>query len=214
MRLAQVAVHLAALAPLLVLAWDYAHDNLTVNPIQRITLWTGKWALVLLVLSLAATPASSLFGFRPALRWRRPLGVYAFLYVALHFLTFVGLDYTFDVGLLREAIFEKRYALVGFVAFLILAPLAITSTRGWMRRLGRRWKRLHQLVYLAALLAVLHFAWSVKADIRVPLQYAAIVVALLALRLPIVRHAIHRVRPTRAQILRPPRPTTRDEANS
>ncbi len=197
-RLAQVGVHLAALAPLAVLAWDYAHDNLTVNPIQRITLWTGKWTLVLLVVSLACTPASSLLGFRPALRWRRPLGLYAFLYATLHFLTFVGLDYTFDAGLLREAIFEKRYALVGFAAFLILVPLAITSTRGWMRRLGRRWKRLHRLVYLAALQAVLHFTWSVKADVRVPLQYAAVVGAILALRLPVLRRAVHRVRPSRA----------------
>jgi methionine sulfoxide reductase heme-binding subunit len=188
-----VLIHVGALLPLAVLLWDYAHDDLTVNPIQRITLWTGKWALVLLVLSLACTPASSLLGFRAAIRWRRPLGVYAFVYVVLHFLTFVGLDYTFDVGLLREAIFEKRYALVGFATFILLLPLAITSTTGWMRRLGRRWKGLHQLVYVAAVLAVLHFTWSVKADIRVPLQYAGLVGLLLIARLPPVRRAVRRL---------------------
>jgi methionine sulfoxide reductase heme-binding subunit len=186
-------IHAGALLPLAILLWDYGHDNLTVNPIQRITLWTGKWALVLLILSLACTPASSLLGLRAAIRWRRPLGVYAFVYALLHFLTFVGLDYTFDVGLLREAIFEKRYALVGFAAFILLLPLAITSTTGWMRRLGRRWKRLHQVVYVAAVLAVLHFTWSVKADIRVPLQFAGLLGLLLVARWPPVRRAARRL---------------------
>jgi methionine sulfoxide reductase heme-binding subunit len=202
-------IHVGALLPLAVLLWDYAHDDLTVNPIQRITLWTGKWTLVLLVLSLACTPASSLLGFRAAIRWRRPLGVYAFFYAVLHFLTFVGLDYTFDVGLLREAIFEKRYALVGFSAFILLLPLAITSTTGWMRRLGRRWKRLHQLVYVAAVLAVLHFTWSVKADIRVPLQYAGLVSLLLIARLPPVRRAARRLIQRRPAEQPPARSKTR-----
>jgi sulfoxide reductase heme-binding subunit YedZ len=187
---AQALVHLAGLVPLAVLARDAATDNLTVNPIQRITFWTGKWALVFLVLSLACTPASSVFGFRPALRWRRPLGLYSFMYALLHFVTFVGLDYGFDVGLLREAIFEKRYALVGFSAFMLLLPLAITSTRGWMRRLGKRWKLLHRAVYLVALLVIVHYVWLVKSDIQVPLTYAAILLFLLVLRLPPVRHAL------------------------
>jgi sulfoxide reductase heme-binding subunit YedZ len=125
---------------------------------------------------------------------RRSLGLYAFFYACLHLLTFVGLDYGFDARLIWDAVVEKRFVLVGFSAFLLLLPLAITSTRGWQRRLGRRWTRLHRLVYLAAPLAVVHFVWLVKSDIRRPLLFAAIVAALLALRLPPVRRAIARLR--------------------
>jgi sulfoxide reductase heme-binding subunit YedZ len=197
--LLQVAVHLAALAPLVKLIWDGYTGNLTVNPIQEITARTGKTALILLTLSLACTPASSLFGFRSALRWRRPLGLYAFLYAALHFLTFTVLDYGLDPSLLREAIFEKRYALIGFMAFVLLIPLAITSTRGWMKRLGRRWKQLHRLVYPAALLVVVHYIWLVKSDIRTPLAFGAIIVGLLAARTPPVKRAVGRMRTSLSQ---------------
>lgn len=186
----QIAVHLAALIPLALLIWDGLHHRLTVNPIQAITFRTGKAALVLLVLSLACTPLSTVFGIRQAIRWRRPLGVYAFLYAALHFTIFAAIDYGLDLALLREAIFEKRYALVGFAAFLMLLPLALTSTRGWMRRLGRRWKQLHRLVYPAALLVIVHYVWLVKADRREPLLWGAAVVLLLVLRLPAVRRRL------------------------
>jgi sulfoxide reductase heme-binding subunit YedZ len=150
--------------------------------------------LILLVLSLACTPVNSLFGFKPALKVRRALGLYAFLYAAIHLSVFVGLDYGFDPALLQDALLEKRYALVGFAAFLILLPLAITSTRGWMRRLGQTWKKLHQSVYLAALFVIIHFVWLVKADIREPLMYGAVVVALLAFRIPRVRQWVSRIR--------------------
>jgi sulfoxide reductase heme-binding subunit YedZ len=146
------------------------------------------------VLSLACTPASSIFGIRMAIRWRRPLGLYAFLYAALHFTTFVFLDYGLDPVLLREAIFEKRYALVGFAAFLLLIPLAITSTKGWMRRLGKRWKKLHRLVYPAALLVVVHYVWLVKSDIRVPLGYGVVILALLATRTKSAKQGLGRLR--------------------
>lgn len=182
--------HLGALFPLAWLLWDYFTDGLTVNPIQDITFRTGKAALILLVLSLACTPLNILFGWRSVLPLRKPLGLYAFLYVSLHFLIFVGLDYGFDWDLLYEAIFEKRYALVGFAAFLILLPLALTSTQGWMRRLGKNWKRLHRWVYLAGLLAVVHYVWLVKSDIREPLVYGAIVLVLLLLRLSWVRKTV------------------------
>ncbi|MCL4297097.1 MAG: sulfoxide reductase heme-binding subunit YedZ [Anaerolineae bacterium] len=185
----RLLTHVGALTPLAWLLWDYWFDNLTVNPIQDITFRTGKPALILLVLSLACTPVNTLFGFKQVLPLRKPLGLYAFMYVSLHFLTFVGLDYGFDWSLLYEAIFEKRYALVGFAAFLILLPLALTSTQGWMRRLGKNWKRLHRWVYLAGLLAVVHYVWLVKSDIREPLLYGAAVVLLLCLRLPAVRKA-------------------------
>ena len=192
----QVAVHVAALAPLAVMIWDGLNGNLTVNPIQEITARTGKTALILLVLSLACTPASSLLGFKAAIRWRRPLGVYAFLYAALHFLTFTVLDYGLDLALLREAIFEKRFALVGFAAFVLLIPLAITSTHGWMRRLGKRWKKLHRLVYPAALLVVVHYVWLVKSDIRTPLAYGAVILLLLAARTAPVKQAFGQMRAT------------------
>jgi sulfoxide reductase heme-binding subunit YedZ len=190
----QMAVHIGAWVPLAVILWDAAHDNLTFNPIQELTFRTGKYALVLLVLSLACTPLNILFGFKQVLRLRRPLGLYAFMYAAFHFLIFIGLDYQFDLALLREAIFEKRFALVGFAAFLILLPLAITSTKGWQKRLGKRWKRLHKLVYLAGVLAVVHFVWLVKSDIREPLAYGAAVLLLLATRIPAVREAIRTLR--------------------
>jgi methionine sulfoxide reductase heme-binding subunit len=186
----RILTHLGALTPLVWLLWDYWFNNLTVNPIQDITFRTGKPALILLVLSLACTPVNTLFGFKQVLPLRKPLGLYAFMYVCLHFLTFVGLDYGFAWSLLYEAIFEKRYALVGFAAFLILLPLAITSTQGWMRRLGKNWKRLHRWVYLVGILAVVHYVWLVKADIREPLLYGAAVVLLLCLRLPAVRKFI------------------------
>lgn len=190
----QLLVHAGALVPLAWLIVDFLRDNLTVNPIQALTLRTGKYALTLLILSLACTPINTLTGFSPALKVRRALGLYAFLYASLHFLIFVGLDYGFNPGLLREAIFEKRFALVGFSAFLILVALAITSTRGWMKRLGKRWTRLHKLVYLAGILVIVHYTWAVKSDIRVPLVYGAVVLLLLVARIPQVRRSISALR--------------------
>lgn len=188
-----VPVHIAALTPLAILLWHAYQDlyhfttYLTVNPIQEVTFRTGKYALVLLLLSLACTPINTVFGLKQVLPLRKPLGLYAFMYAGLHFMIFIGLDYGFDPDLLLEAIFEKRYALVGFAAFLILLPLALTSTRGWMKRLGKSWKRLHRLVYLAGLLVIIHFVWLVKSDIREPLMYGAVLGLLLLARLPGVR---------------------------
>ena len=189
-----VVTHVGSLLPLAWLIWCFWRDQLTANPIQYITFRTGKAALVLLVLSLACTPVSSVFGLRQLIGIRRALGLYAFTYATLHFLTFVGLDYQFDPSLLQEAVFKKRYALVGFAAFLLLLPLAITSTKGWMKRLGRNWKRLHRLVYLAGILVVIHFVWLVKSDIREPLAYGAVVILLLILRLVTVKKVLRRIR--------------------
>jgi sulfoxide reductase heme-binding subunit YedZ len=190
LSLLQWITHLGSLAPLAVLLWLYFTDGLTVNPIQDITFRTGKAALVLLVLSLACTPLNTLFGWRAALKLRRPLGLYAFLYVCLHFLTFIGLDYGFNLKLIQGAIFEKRFALVGFAAFLILLPLAVTSTKGWQKRLGKLWKTLHKGVYLAAPLAVIHYVWLVKSDVREPLAYGAVVAVLLLVRLGWVKRLL------------------------
>lgn len=190
----QWAVHIGSWIPLAVIVYDYFQGKLTANPIQDITYRTGKTALLLLVLSLAVTPANTLFGYKPLIRVRRALGLYAFMYVALHFLVFVGLDYGFDLGLLKDALFEKKYALVGLASGLILLPLAITSTRVWMARLGKKWKRLHNLVFLAGVLAVIHYIWSVKLDIRTPLDYGLAVVLLLIARLPLLRKNVSNLR--------------------
>ena len=184
----QPLVHLAALVPLAWLVVDALMRNLTANPIQAIEQRTGKYALILLAASLAATPLNIVTGWKPVLRWRRPLGLYAFLYAALHFLTFIGLDYGFDLGLLWADVAKKRYIFVGAAALIILIALAVTSTQGWQRRLGKTWKQLHRWVYLAGGLVIVHYIWSVKADIRQPLAWGAGIALLLALRLSPVKH--------------------------
>lgn len=134
----QVLVHIAALLPLILLAWDFTQGGLTANPIREVQLRTGKYALVLLVLALSVTPVNIVFGIKSALPLRRTLGLYSLMYASLHFLNFIGLDYGFDFGLIRDDISGKRFVLAGFLAFLCLLPLAVTSTRGWIKRLGRK----------------------------------------------------------------------------
>ncbi len=185
----QILLHLVLLLPSIVIAWDYTQGQLTANPIQEIQLRTGRYALILLMLSLAPTPIHRLTGFRQVLALRRTLGLYAFAYACLHLLNFVGLDYGFNFAWLWADIAEKRYVVAGFGAFLILLALAVTSTRGWQRRLGSNWKRLHRLVYAAGALAVVHYLWQTKLDIRAPLLDVAIIVLLLLLRIPGVSEA-------------------------
>ena len=190
----QLLVHIGALLPLAWLVWQFSQDQLTANPIREIQLRTGKYALNLLVLSLACTPVYNIFGFKPALQLRRTLGLYAFAYAGLHLLNFIGLDYGFNFALIKEGITDKPFALVGLAAFLILLPLAVTSTKGWVKRLGNNWPRLHRLLYVAGILAVVHFIWLTKskADLRVPLIYAAVIVLLLIVRIPVIRRLISR----------------------
>ncbi|NTW03891.1 MAG: sulfoxide reductase heme-binding subunit YedZ [Oscillochloris sp.] len=176
------AVHLGSLAPIILLI----NDTSTVNPIQAITQHSGRTAIILLMLCLACTPLNLLFGWKWAIGLRRSLGLYSFLYVCLHLLTFTMLDYGLDWSLIGQAVQEKRYVVAGFSAFLLLLPLAITSTKGWQRRLGQRWRQLHSLVYVAAILAILHFLWLSKVA-RDPLIYGAVMAALLIVRLPPVR---------------------------
>jgi sulfoxide reductase heme-binding subunit YedZ len=182
--------HLAALAPLLLLLWDWAGGRLSFNPIREMTLRTGRYALIFLIASLASTPAYLVSGFSLLTQIRRVLGLYAFTYAGLHLLTFVGLDFGFNVGFIADEIAQRRYIQVGLLSFLILLPLAVTSSRWWMRRLGKNWKRLHRLVYLAALLAILHFFLVVKGDWRRPLVYGIILVLLLLSRIPLVRNLV------------------------
>ena len=183
----QLAVHVAAWMPLLALLWDAWQGHLSVNPIQDMTYRTGKAAMVLLVATLAVTPAYILFRFRSGLKVRRALGLYAFGYAFLHGLIYVGVDYGWDFQLILGELGEKRYVLVGFLALLLLTPLAITSTRGWQRRLKQRWKKLHGLIYPAALLVMLHYIWVQKADAREPWIWAGFLMLLLLVRIPRVR---------------------------
>jgi sulfoxide reductase heme-binding subunit YedZ len=192
-RWLRILVHAGALMPLAWIIWDATQGAFLIDPIREITTRTGKTALILLTLSLACTPLNTLLGWTRVLRVRRALGLYAFLYASLHFLTFSGLDYRFDLDLILQGILDQRYVLVGIAAGLILVPLAITSTKGWQKRLGKTWKRLHRIVYLAGILAVVHFLWLVK-DYREPLRYAVLLAALLLLRLPPVRRGVSRVR--------------------
>jgi methionine sulfoxide reductase heme-binding subunit len=185
----QIAVHAGALGWLAWLAWAFFTHHLTANPIRELTLRTGQTALILLMLSLACTPLNTFLGWSGVMRVRRALGLYAFGYACVHLLIFVYdngwiLGEGFDATLVYRALFDKRYALAGLAAFLCLLPLAITSTQGWVRRLGRHWQTLHRLAYGAALLAVVHFIWLVKADLREPLIYGALVGLLLLVRLP------------------------------
>jgi sulfoxide reductase heme-binding subunit YedZ len=186
-------VHAGALAPLVVLAYDVLAGRILVDVIAEVTARTGQTALILLFLSLSCTPLYILLGFRQGLQVRRALGLYALLYAGLHLLNFVWLDYGLDWPLIVDAIFGQRYVIVGFLSLLVLIPLGITSMKGWKKRLGKWWKRLHRLVYLAGVLAVLHFLWLVK-DIREPLIYAAILVFLLGVRISPVKRAIIRFR--------------------
>lgn len=181
-RIAHLALVALGLVPLAGLALGAVRGTLGANPVETVTHTTGQWALRLLLATLAVTPLRRLAGWSFLAPWRRSLGLLAFLYAALHFATFLALDLGFDLSALGEEVAERPYVTLGFTAFVLLAPLAATSTRGWQRRLGRRWPLLHRAVYAAAVLAVLHFVWLVKADLAEPLAYAAVLALLLAAR--------------------------------
>jgi len=195
-QLLRYAAHIGALIPFVLLLWDWQTDGFGPDPIREITLRTGKTAIVLLVASLAVTPLKLVFGWNQLHPLRRILGLYAFGYVALHLLTFVWLDYGLSWPLIQEALFEKWYALVGFAAFLILLPLALTSTQWSMKKLGKRWTVLHKWVYLAGILAVLHYILLVKQAYTQPFLFAVVLGLLLVVRLKPVRQQVIRWRRT------------------
>lgn len=190
----QIATHIGAWIPLAVGLWDLWHGNLGPDIIRAATLRTGKTALVLLVLSLACTPFNILFKYKPVLKLRRPLGLYAFMYASIHFAIFIGIDYFFNFKLIKGALLEKRYALVGLATGLILLTLALNSTDRSKRRLKKNWKRLHKLVYGAGVLAVIHFIWLVKQGVTEPWIWAGVVLLLLLIRLPVIKRLADRFR--------------------
>jgi sulfoxide reductase heme-binding subunit YedZ len=175
-------VFVACLIPALLLVGDAFTGGLGVNPIEDITHRTGDWALRLLLLTLAVTPLRRLAGWHGLIRFRRMLGLFAFFYAVLHFSTYLIFDHFFDLLSILDDVAERRYVTAGFVGFVLMIPLAVTSTQGWIRRLGKRWASLHRLVYASALAGVVHFLWLVKIDIGEPLIYAAVLTALLAAR--------------------------------
>ncbi|TKS55263.1 sulfoxide reductase heme-binding subunit YedZ [Luteimonas yindakuii] len=187
---AKAGVHALALAPAAWLGWRAWQvqtgadiDALGPDPVAMIEHTLGLWALRLLLLTLAVTPLRQLSGQPQLLRFRRMLGLYAFFYASLHFAAWLVLDLRLDWGGVATEIARRPFITVGFLAWLLLLPLAVTSTRGWMRRLAGAWQRLHRLVYVIASLAVLHFWWVVKSDIREPLLYAVLLAVLLGWRL-------------------------------
>jgi sulfoxide reductase heme-binding subunit YedZ len=174
---------LLPLAWLLMRAFGLAGATLGANPIDELQDRTGEWALRMLLLTLCITPLAVTLRKPWLLAVRRMLGLFAFTYLSLHFLNWFVLDQWTDVPAMLVDIVKRPYITVGFAAFLMLVPLAVTSTAGWMRRLGRRWHQLHRLIYPAAILACVHFWWQVKADWREPLVYAAVLALLLGWRL-------------------------------
>lgn len=179
----KAVLFLLALIPLARLVWLSMNDNLTANPIEFIERSTGTWALIILLITLAMTPIRLLTGIAWQIQLRRMMGLFMFFYACLHFTTYLWLDHWFDWSEISKHIIKHPYVLVGFAAFVLAMPLALTSTNGMMRRLGARWKQLHYTVYLVAILGVLHFWWLVKKDIREPLIYALILSVLLGVRI-------------------------------
>ncbi|MBW2413304.1 MAG: sulfoxide reductase heme-binding subunit YedZ [Deltaproteobacteria bacterium] len=171
------------LLPLLVLVVRALRDDLGANPIEEVSHETGQWTLRLLLATLAVTPLRRLSGWSWLAPQRRTLGLLCFAWAVLHVSTWVALDLAFDFGAVVEDVLDRPYITAGFTGFVCLVPLAVTSTRAWMRRLGRRWTRLHRLVYVAAAAGVVHFLWLVKADLLEPGIYAAVLALLLAARL-------------------------------
>jgi methionine sulfoxide reductase heme-binding subunit len=177
-------IFLLCLLPLAALGWRALHGELTANPIEFITHATGDWTLRFLIITLCVTPFRKILHLPELIRFRRMLGLFAFFYACLHFTTYIWLDKFFDLPEMWKDIAKRKYITVGFTAFLLLIPLAVTSTVGWIRRLGgKRWQLLHRLIYFSATLGVIHYYWLVKSAVIRPLTYGAIVAVLLLWRL-------------------------------
>lgn len=193
----QTAIHVYAWSALAWIIYEMVTGAFSINPIQELEQRTGRHAITLLMLSLLCAPIHTIFKWSEPLKRRRALGLYAFLYATIHVIIFVDLDYGLAWSLLFETVLQKPYIVVGMSAFLLLIPLAFTSFDIWKKRLGKNWKRLHQLVYLIAPLTVLHYAWSKKGDlfslsgdIVRPLIYGLLLAVFLILRIPAIRKAL------------------------
>lgn len=188
-RWMKVAVFLACLAPFAVLAWRFYaatvrfEPTLGPNPLETLTHFTGDWTIRFICATLAITPLRKLLGLPDLIRYRRMIGLYAFFYGCLHFTVYLYFDKLFDLHEIVKDVAKRPFITAGFASFVLMAPLALTSTAGWIRRLGgKRWQMLHRLVYLSGIAAVVHYYWLVKSDVRLPVLYGAIVGALLLYR--------------------------------
>ncbi|HKD82823.1 MAG TPA: protein-methionine-sulfoxide reductase heme-binding subunit MsrQ [Candidatus Angelobacter sp.] len=182
-RLLKLPVFVACLGPAFVLTWKGFHHLLGANPIDVITRTTGRWTLTFLLITLSVTPVRRITTMAWLIRFRRMLGLFAFFYGSLHLMTYVWLDKFFDVHEMLHDIAKRRFITAGMTAFVLMLPLALTSTTGWIRRLGgKRWQKLHRLIYFSAAAGVVHFIWLVKADLRRPLTYGAVLLLLIVYR--------------------------------
>jgi methionine sulfoxide reductase heme-binding subunit len=175
-------VFLAALLPLAQLIFRQLTTGLGANPVEVMTHRTGLTALILLFITLAITPLRKMTGLYWLIQYRRMLGLFAFFYACLHFLIYAVLDQSLDLASVTKDVYKRPFITVGFLAFILMFPLALTSTKGWIRRLGKRWQQLHRLIYVSAAAGALHFFWLVKKDKREPLIYAAVLALLLGYR--------------------------------
>jgi sulfoxide reductase heme-binding subunit YedZ len=197
----KLGVHTVSLFPLVELAYKAFENQLTVNPIQFVEQFLGRAALNLLILALAVTPVITLTGWKKIGKHRRALGLYAFLYFALHFIVFAAVDYGFDFGEILSLTTQKPFIIVGSMAGLLLLLLAITSFKFWMKLMGKRWKSLHKTVYLVGVLVILHYAWAVKGSVATlsgdtvrPIIMGSIVFILLLMRIPPIKRWIVSIR--------------------
>jgi sulfoxide reductase heme-binding subunit YedZ len=180
----KVVVFLICLIPFADLLWRFIQGNLGINPVETLQHGTGDWTIRFIVFTLCVTPFRKLFKLPDLIRFRRMLGLFAFFYVSLHFLTYLGPDQSFDLSGMWKDVAKRPFITVGFTAFVLLIPLALTSTAGWIRRLGgRRWQILHRAIYISAICGVIHYYWLVKSAVLRPLTYGAIVAVLLLWRL-------------------------------
>jgi sulfoxide reductase heme-binding subunit YedZ len=187
-KVAKAAVFAAALAPFASLVYGLLTNDLGVNPVETITHATGDWTLRFLLLTLCITPFRKLLKVPELIRFRRMLGLFAFFYGMLHFVTWLWFDHMFDISEMLADVRKRPFITMGTAGLLCMAPLAITSTSGWIRRLGgRRWQALHRLIYVSTLAGVIHYYWLVKSDVRAPLAYGALFVGLLLLRVWVQR---------------------------
>jgi sulfoxide reductase heme-binding subunit YedZ len=196
-RWTKVVLFVLCLVPLAWLGWRAYQQQLTANPIEFITHYTGDWIIRFLLITLAVTPLRKLFNQPQLARFRRMLGLFAFFYGCLHLTTWLWLDKFFDLSEMWKDVVKRRFITAGMTAFLLMLPLAITSTAGWVRRLGFvRWQRLHRLIYFSALAGVVHYYWLVKSDVREPLMYFGIWAVLMLYRLGVWLRSPHRAQPS------------------
>jgi sulfoxide reductase heme-binding subunit YedZ len=209
LRITKILIFLSALVPMERLAWKAFHDGLGANPVEVITHSTGDWTLILILTTLSITPLRKLTKQYWLIGVRRMIGLFAFFYGCLHFTTYIWLDKSFDVHEMIKDVYKRPFITAGFTAFVLLIPLALTSTKGWIRRLGKNWQRLHRLIYVTAIAAVIHYIWLVKADLRKPLQYAFVLGVLLLYRVVVwIAEARRKMTPS----ARSPRPVEATEA--